>query len=127
MSDPKHTPGPWTVCGPTHGGRQCGFVFGDGGEVYVTRCFGPEDIDDVDPVPALEQHVANAHLIRSAPAMYAALKECANALESELRGQYAIGGEIHPAMRDRFDRDMEPVREARKVLVKARGEDATDA
>ncbi len=45
----------------------------------------------------------------------AALKECSDDLESELRGRYDKTLD-YPSQRNRFDRDMKPVVEARKLL-----------
>ena len=45
----------------------------------------------------------------------AALKDCADDLESYVTNEYA--GTLHyPSQKRRFDRDMKPVREARALL-----------
>jgi hypothetical protein len=46
----------------------------------------------------------------------AALKECANDLESELNGHYQ-GTLDYPSQQCKFERDMEPVVAARKLLA----------
>ena len=45
--------------------------------------------------------------------LMALLKECADDLEDELGYRY---GNVHPVLQDRYDRDMEPVRQARKLV-----------
>lgn len=52
--------------------------------------------------------------------------ECAADLEAELMDRYGAHdkGGIHPAMRPKFDRDMEPVRRLRAALSDAPQEDA---
>jgi hypothetical protein len=47
----------------------------------------------------------------------AALKECAEDLEAMIEGYYSCTKD-HPAMERRYERDMEPVRKARDLLLK---------
>jgi hypothetical protein len=50
-------------------------------------------------------------------ALEGALRECADDLEAELRGRWCIvQGNPHPAMKPKFDRDMQPVYRARTTL-----------
>ena len=45
-----------------------------------------------------------------------ALRECADELEAEIEDRYGHGIKEHPAMRRRYERDMETVRAARATL-----------
>lgn len=47
----------------------------------------------------------------------AALQDCADDLEAELRARYAGTQDIYPSERRRFDRDMEAVTAARQLLA----------
>lgn len=73
----KHTPGPWKAC--LNGECECGYVFGDGGDVYVARALGPGD--EEDPRPTREMQKANARLIAAAPDLLAAAEAALWALE----------------------------------------------
>ncbi len=67
----KHTPGPWQAC---HDGKcKCGYVFGDGGRVFVAKAIGRGD--GVDPWPIEEIQRANARLIAAAPELLEACEE----------------------------------------------------
>lgn len=47
-----------------------------------------------------------------------ALRECADDLEAEVKGRYVDASEmVHPALRTRFSRDMEPVYRAREAFA----------
>ncbi len=46
----------------------------------------------------------------------AALKECADDLEAELRDRYKLTMDTYPSEKHSFDRDMVPVLNARKLL-----------
>jgi hypothetical protein len=46
----------------------------------------------------------------------ALLEELANGLEAELKARYEHNGEVHPAQKGRYDRDMAPVIRAREFL-----------
>lgn len=73
----------------------------------------------------IETTAANARLIAAAPELYEALVACADSLEAELQARYPVEAEGHspyPAMKRRYDRDMEEVSKARVALAKARGE-----
>lgn len=47
----------------------------------------------------------------------AALRECADDLEAELRARYEMGSDKKIYMQARFERDMQPVANARAVLA----------
>ncbi len=51
--------------------------------------------------------------------LLAALKECADDLESELKARYPIAHLAYPSQKLKFDRDMAPVIKARELLKKA--------
>lgn len=53
------------------------------------------------------------------------LRECADDLEAEIEGQYS-GMKDHPAMKRRYDRDMDTVIRARAVLCATDLKPATD-
>jgi len=46
----------------------------------------------------------------------AALRECADDLETEIKARYPAQVQIYPSEKRRFDRDMEMVRRARELL-----------
>jgi hypothetical protein len=51
------------------------------------------------------------------------LEDLANELEAEIDARYRnMDGEIHPAERRRYNRDMEPVNKAREALEEIRDE-----
>lgn len=66
--NPRHTPGPWTLCETTNAD--------DAGEFEVDA----PDYETVALVYASENLVANAALIAAAPDMYEALEACASML-----------------------------------------------
>ena len=67
----KHTPGPWEGC---HDGKcKCGYIFGDGGKVFVAKAIGEGDM--VDPYPNREAQIANAKLLIAAPDLLEACKD----------------------------------------------------
>jgi len=83
MKKPKHTNGPWLIT--TIDGEDCLMVGGgDGSEVVADiRTDRPED-----------EAEANAHLISSAPEMYAALKALAGfSLTAHVAYNFHAGGE----------------------------------
>jgi len=45
------------------------------------------------------------------------LKDCADDLEAEVEARYSHGIKEHPAMAPKYERDMEPVIKARKILA----------
>lgn len=50
-------------------------------------------------------------------ALKSALKECADDLEAYIKDHYLdSGGNCHPALQHRYDRDIAPVLNARKLL-----------
>ena len=52
-----------------------------------------------------------------------ALEDVTNDLEAYVDAQYLKDGKVyHPAMQSRYDRDIEPVLNARSAIAKARGE-----
>ncbi len=67
----SHTPGPWAYCGHPQP-CECGYIFGDGGEVYIAKTLTLAD--EIDPVASKPQRVANARLIAAAPELLEALK-----------------------------------------------------
>ena len=81
------------------------------------------DMQSVTTWRSIEQLNADAALIAAAPDMYAALEDVTNDLEAYVDAQYLKDGKVyHPAMQSRYDRDIEPVLNARAALAKARGE-----
>jgi hypothetical protein len=44
------------------------------------------------------------------------LAECANDLEAEVEARYSHGIKEHPAMTPKYESDMQPVKDARKLL-----------
>lgn len=67
----KATPGPWEGC---HDGEcKCGYIFGDGGKVFVAKAIGEGDM--VDPYPNRETQIANAKLLIAAPDLLEACKD----------------------------------------------------
>ena len=50
----------------------------------------------------------------------AALAELADDLEAEINGRY-LDSNVHPALARRYDRDMQPVRNARALLARIEG------
>ena len=49
-------------------------------------------------------------------ALLVALKDCADDLESEINARYNGPSQVHPALQRRYERDMEPVVVARRLL-----------
>lgn len=81
MSDEKHTPGPWSAC---HDGNcSCGYIFGDGGSVYVAKALSLDD--DVDPVASDEYRRGNVKLIVAALNSHAPLTARVERLEKALK------------------------------------------
>ncbi|PWJ88436.1 hypothetical protein C8D77_111159 [Mesorhizobium loti] len=87
MSEPKHTPAPWSLphfARPAVGCR-CGYVLADGymGAVATVHCSGEGDGSDwrQGDNPKFDEAVANAHLIATAPALLAALIKATTKLE----------------------------------------------
>lgn len=73
MGKAKHTPGPWSYCGvQAKDPCPCGFVFGDGGQVYVAKALSLSD--EVDPVADASTRHANTKLIAAAPELADALE-----------------------------------------------------
>lgn len=88
------TPGPWEACG--HDGQpcSCGYVFGDGGTVYVGKALALHD--GVDPVADDRTRRANARLIAAAPTLAALLVGLPGAdgpLVRDARAALALAGE----------------------------------
>jgi hypothetical protein len=50
------------------------------------------------------------------------LEECADDLESMVEAHYGRGVKDHPAMKPKYERDMEPARRARALLTKIGGD-----
>lgn len=75
----EHTPTPWQGC--KNGDCQCGYIFGDEGEVYVAQALNPKNIgpSGPDPYPTFECGQSNAKFIVRAvnchDELLAALKE----------------------------------------------------
>ena len=82
----KHTPGPWLILTEPVQGEDCHMVGGDGGDEVVA---------DILPGHHSENRaMANAHLISSAPEMYAALKALAGfSLTAHVAYNFHAGGE----------------------------------
>ena len=131
----KFTPGPWNVEFDDTGGydsMSAGYRIGAPDyhrevctvEVDSWRFDKPEMSLDWDDYHAEnESAAADAALIAAAPDMYAALEDVTNDLEAYVDAQYMKDGKVyHPAMQSRYDRDIEPVVNARAALAKARGE-----
>lgn len=71
-------------------------------------------------VKIMENLSSNGYTIvptKTIEALAAALKECADDLESEVNARY--GSPPHPAMQRRYDRDIDPVVRARAALALA--------
>lgn len=66
-------------------------------------------------IAALESHDDCGHLLRIVKEMQEALKECADGLEEYVEAYYAKTKE-YPSELRRYERDIEPVLEARKLL-----------
>lgn len=58
----------------------------------------------------------NRSLQKKVEMLREALKVCAIDLEAEVRNRYMNGGDVHPALRWRYERDMAPVVDARAAL-----------
>lgn len=99
--DTKFTPGPWSVTD-----RKSGvLVVGAGHNCTVAVVMAP---------PAGDRNY-NARLIANAPELLAALRECTDDLEAEIKAREA--GELPR----RIARDMATVLRAREVISKAIG------
>jgi hypothetical protein len=61
-------------------------------------------------------HQEHAALLAENERLRAALKDCADDLESEVKHRYDRIGD-HPAMAPKYERDMEPVKAARALLA----------
>lgn len=78
--------------------------------------FHPTWRDESEEIPLLRKRIAEqGERIAELEALVA---ELADDLEAEVRNTHAAfeSGEVHPAVRHRFERDMEPVERARKAL-----------
>jgi ElaB/YqjD/DUF883 family membrane-anchored ribosome-binding protein len=73
-----------------------------------------EALDHCDSVMTMEAH-ESAKRGAEIEKLRALLKECADELADQVEGQYAKTKD-HPAMKRRYDRDMQPVRDARAAL-----------
>jgi hypothetical protein len=117
VSETKFTPGPWraSVEEPAvtadfrhHDALYAGYVNRDtASRTQIARTPASHD---------REVALANAHLIASAPDLYAALEACEQRLADLLRSDYSTTS--NPAPQDEDD----AVRAARAALAKARGE-----
>jgi hypothetical protein len=92
----EHTLGPWRAC--KDGNRVCGYIFGDGGQVYVAQAIN-EKLTDVqgcpDPYPTEETALANLRLIVAAPAMLAMLEKAERFLNHiNTTTEFACGGHV---------------------------------
>lgn len=88
----SHTPGPWRAC--KNGECSCGYIFGEGGEVYVAQAIGEKNVDEYgcpDPHPLLATQKANARLIAKAPEQYECLKQIRRIAEDEPDSDVALG------------------------------------
>jgi hypothetical protein len=111
-----HTPAPWRLESATE--------LGLGWDGWILR--GPREGDELGTCNGPQDHAesrATAHLIAAAPDLLAALRECADELETEIEHRYGDGIKEHPTMRQRYERDMSVVRHARAVVARAEGEE----
>jgi len=107
----KHTPGPWKV---KYGIN----VFG--GKRSVANCGGYTS--NTSPDNDLAENEANARLIAAAPDMLAMLKTVTTELEAEIMATYSCYTDaalnvIHPALIRRYNRNMQPVRDAQALIL----------
>lgn len=51
-------------------------------------------------------------------ALRGSLTECADDLAAEIENRYSHGIKEHPAMKNRYERDMAPIVRAREILAK---------
>lgn len=94
------------------------------GHWYVSFSIGHHNYRATAPHWTEDEANAEVSRLRAAPEVAGPenwrelLTECADDLEAELLDRYGHGKaeDIHPAMRPKFDRDMEPVRKARAIL-----------
>jgi len=129
-----HTPGPWVAIKINERWSGSKPLYPDGTWHILPKsdverisicetCQG----DDTD-AETRKQAEYDARLIAAAPELLEALEDCAEDLAAEVEARYRIdAGTIHPAMHTKYDRDMEPVRNARAIIAKAKGVDHAPA
>ena len=112
----KHTPGPWK--------EDTGVIMGDYFWIAQMELTGGED--------ELGEKIqkANARLIAAAPDLLAMLKTVTAELEAEVNDTYrghttGCNGDMHPAYVRRYNRDMQPVRDAQALIAAIEGAEVT--
>ena len=74
----EHTKLPWYYCGEGNTICECGYIFGDDGDVYVAKVLNLDD--GIDPVASAKTRIANIDFIIEACNYYENLKEQVNRL-----------------------------------------------
>ena len=124
MTENKHTPGPWSW-NTDYNEDNVFSVWVEAPD--VTHKTTNICVADCSWVELLEEAEANAEFIVRAcnthDELLAALEDVTYDLEAYVNAQYLENGKVyHPAMQSRYDRDIEPVLNAKVVIAKARGE-----
>jgi hypothetical protein len=91
MSEPRFTPGPWSL--PHFANPdckcKCGYVLVDGYCGAVAKVYYSQDRElEHGDNPPFDEACANANLIAAAPDLYAALEGIANADQGEWQAEY---------------------------------------
>jgi len=87
--------------------------------VYCGHRYGPGETTPVSMADALKAHIAQCQQ-HPMSAVVKLLQECADDLADMIEGHYAATKD-HPAMKMRYDRDIDPVIRARAEIAKTTG------